>query len=60
MNALSDDVLDRLAVVGTPDEARERFEEFAALAGVDAISVSFPRAGERTDIDATLDTLAPK
>lgn len=60
MNAMSDALLDQLAVAGTPDEARDRLEEFAAIEGVDAISVSFPRAGERSDIDATLDTLAPK
>ncbi|WP_248906833.1 TIGR04024 family LLM class F420-dependent oxidoreductase [Halocatena marina] len=60
MNAMSDDLLDQLAVAGTPSAARDRIETFAALDGVDALSVSFPRAGKRDDIDATLDTLAPE
>jgi coenzyme F420-dependent oxidoreductase len=60
MSAMSDDLLDELAVAGTQDEARDRLEEFAAIDGVDAVSVSFPRGAEREDIDATLDALAPE
>jgi coenzyme F420-dependent oxidoreductase len=57
--AIDDDLLDSLAVAGTPDEARERFETFAAIDGVDAVSVSFPRDATSEEIDATLDALAP-
>ncbi|WP_232685652.1 TIGR04024 family LLM class F420-dependent oxidoreductase [Halobacterium zhouii] len=60
MAAVSDDLLDSLAAVGTPEQAREQFEEFAAVDGVDAVAVSFPRAAEREVIDATMDALAPE
>ena len=60
MSVLSDDLLDELAVAGTQDEAADRLEEFAAIDGVDAVSVSFPRAAEQEDINATLDALAPE
>ena len=60
MAAVSDDLLDSLAAVGTPEKAREQFDEFAGIDGVDAIAVSFPRAAEREVIDATLDALAPE
>lgn len=59
MNAITDELLDRLAVAGTPKEASNRFERFAAIDGVDALAVSFPRASEPADIDTTLAALAP-
>jgi coenzyme F420-dependent oxidoreductase len=59
MAALDDDLLVELAVAGTPDEARERLREWESLDGVDAVSVSFPRAAELEDIDATLEALSP-
>ena len=58
--AVSDDLLASLGAVGTPEEARARFDEFASIDGVDAIAVSFPRAAERDIIDATMDALAPE
>lgn len=60
LGTMPDELLDEIAVAGTQDEARERFEEFAAIDDVDAVSVSFPRAAEREDINATLDALAPE
>jgi coenzyme F420-dependent oxidoreductase len=60
LDAISDDLLDELAVAGTPEEARERLDAFAALDGVDAVSVSFPRAADVEEIDATIDALAPE
>ncbi|WP_254538001.1 TIGR04024 family LLM class F420-dependent oxidoreductase [Halomarina litorea] len=57
--AIDDDLLDELAVAGTPDEARERVEAFAALDGVDAVSISFPREATQEEIAATIDALAP-
>jgi coenzyme F420-dependent oxidoreductase len=56
---VSEDLLDALAAAGTPDEVRDRFADFAAIDGVDAIAVSFPRAADQTVIDATLDAVAP-
>lgn len=59
MDAIPDELMDQLAVAGTPEEARHRLEQFTAIDGVDALAVSFPRAAEPADIDATLDALAP-
>ena len=56
---VDDDLLDALAAAGTPDEVRERFDEFAAIDGLDAIAVSFPRAADSSVIDATLEAVAP-
>ncbi len=57
--AVDDDLLDALAVAGTPEECRDRIERFESIDGVDALNVSFPRGAERADIEATMDTLAP-
>jgi len=57
--AVDDDLLDSLAVAGTPEVCRERIERFEAIAGVDALNVSFPRAAERADIETTIEVLAP-
>jgi coenzyme F420-dependent oxidoreductase len=57
--AIDDDLLDDLAVAGTPEEARDRLESFAALDAVDAVSVSFPRAATGEEITSTIDNLAP-
>ena len=57
--ALSDDLLDGLTVAGRPEAARERLAAFAAIDGVDAVSVSFPRGAEVDEIEATADALAP-
>ncbi|MWG33572.1 TIGR04024 family LLM class F420-dependent oxidoreductase [Halomarina oriensis] len=58
--AIDDDLLDELAVAGTPEEARERLDGFAAMDGVDAVSVSFPRAATVEEIDTTIEALAPE
>ena len=57
--AIDDDLLDSIAVAGTPDETRERFEAFAAIDGIDGISVSFPRDASLDEIEATTAALAP-
>jgi coenzyme F420-dependent oxidoreductase len=59
MAAIDDDLLDGIAVAGTPEAARERFESFAAIDGVDGISVSFPRDATLDEIEATTAALAP-
>ncbi len=58
--ALSDDILERLAVWGTPETARERFEQYTAIDGVAAVSVSFPRAANVAQIESTMRALAPE
>ncbi len=59
MAAISDDLLDALGAVGTPEHAREQLERFEAIDGLDAVSVSFPRGADLEDIDATLEAMAP-
>ncbi|MEF8882253.1 MAG: TIGR04024 family LLM class F420-dependent oxidoreductase [Halapricum sp.] len=60
MDAISDELLDDLGAAGIPEEVRERVSEFARIEGVDAINVSFPRAAEPAEIEATIDALAPE
>jgi alkanesulfonate monooxygenase SsuD/methylene tetrahydromethanopterin reductase-like flavin-dependent oxidoreductase (luciferase family) len=55
-----EDLLDELAVAGTPEECRDRIDEFEAIDGVTSASVSFPRAAEQADIQRTIETLAPE
>ncbi len=57
--AIPDDLFADLAVAGTPETAREQLRRFEDVEGVDAVSVSFPRAADRDDIDRTLAALAP-
>jgi coenzyme F420-dependent oxidoreductase len=54
-----DDLLDELAVAGTPEECRERLEAFEDIDGVTSASVSFPRAADHADVTRTIDALAP-
>ncbi|WP_435129190.1 TIGR04024 family LLM class F420-dependent oxidoreductase [Halobaculum sp. D14] len=57
--ALTDDLLDDVVAAGAPDAARDRLESFAAVDGVDAVAVSFPRGAEDADIRETMAALAP-
>jgi len=59
MAAMPDELLEEVAVAGTPDEAADHLEKFADLDGVDAINVSFPRAADPDQIDQTIEALAP-
>ena len=58
--ALSDDLLERLAVWGTPETARDRLARFTDIDGVAAVSVSFPRAADLDQIESTMRALAPE
>lgn len=58
--ALSDDLLDSLAVAGTPEQARENLDTFASVEGVDAVAVSFPRGASVEEISETMTALAPE
>jgi coenzyme F420-dependent oxidoreductase len=59
MAAISDELLDDLGVLGTPAECRERYADWEAIDGVDAVSVSFPRDATAEEIEATIRALAP-
>ncbi|KAB7515062.1 TIGR04024 family LLM class F420-dependent oxidoreductase [Halosegnis rubeus] len=56
---ISDDLLDSLAVAGTPEEAREQLNAWERIDAVDAVSVSFPREATLEEIEATTEALAP-
>jgi coenzyme F420-dependent oxidoreductase len=60
IKALSDDLLEEIAVWGTPEEALEHFEQFTDIDGVDTVSVSFPRGADLDQIDSTVRALAPE
>jgi len=58
--AIGDDLLDELAVAGTPEEARDRLAAWESMDEVDAVSVSFPREATVEEIEATTRALAPE
>jgi len=60
MAAISDELLDDLGVLGTPAECRDRYAEWEAIDGVDAVSVSFPRDATAEEIESTIRALAPE
>ena len=55
---VSDGLLDRLAVVGTPEEARAQLDDFRAL-GVDLPIVRAPAGTDRAWVERTLEAFAP-
>ena len=60
MEALPDDLLEQLVVWGTPEGAREHFDRFTDVEGVEAVSVSFPRAANLEQIESTMRALQPR
>lgn len=60
IETLPDSLLERLAVWGTPETARERFEAFTNIDGVAAVSVSFPRAATVEQVESTMQALGPE
>ena len=59
IDAIDDETLDAFAAAGHPEECRERLAAFEKIDGVDAVSVSFPRAAETEEIATTTERLAP-
>ena len=57
--AVSDDLLDDLAVAGTPAKARNQFERFETVEGVDAIQIGFFGGMDEEERRTTLTELAP-
>jgi coenzyme F420-dependent oxidoreductase len=57
--AIDDDLLDSMAVAGTPEHARDRLRAWAGIDGVDAVSVSFPRGTDESEIEETMGAVAP-
>ncbi|WP_276253674.1 TIGR04024 family LLM class F420-dependent oxidoreductase [Halomontanus rarus] len=58
-NLIPDELLDELGAAGTPDRAREELAKFEAIDGVDRVAIGFPRGAEPSEIEATLEALAP-
>ncbi|WP_227354916.1 TIGR04024 family LLM class F420-dependent oxidoreductase [Haladaptatus salinisoli] len=56
---VGDDLLDDLGAAGTPAHAREKLERFAAIDGVDAVAVGFPRGATVEEARETMAALAP-
>lgn len=57
--AIDDDLLDAMAAAGGAEHARERLAAWETIDGVDAVTVSFPRATDRSEIARTMKALAP-
>jgi len=57
---VTEDLLDDLAVAGDRERARESLDRFAAIDGVDAVAVGFPRGASRQRMQDTLHALAPE
>ena len=57
--AVPDDLLEQLAVWGSPESASERLRRFTDADGVEAVSVSFPRAADLEAIESTMRALSP-
>ncbi|WP_254840700.1 LLM class flavin-dependent oxidoreductase [Natronomonas marina] len=57
--AVTDEMVEGLAVAGTPDRAREQFDDIAALDVVDRPIVAVPGGASDAVTDRTVETLAP-
>ena len=56
--AITDDMIDHITAIGTPDECRRKLARFRA-AGVDLPIVAFPHGADRQMMLNTLEALAP-
>ncbi|MFB6140110.1 MAG: TIGR04024 family LLM class F420-dependent oxidoreductase [Halosimplex sp.] len=59
IQTVSQELIDSIAVAGTPSECREQFDSWENVEGIDAVSVSFPRSAEPAEIRETLRVLEP-
>jgi alkanesulfonate monooxygenase SsuD/methylene tetrahydromethanopterin reductase-like flavin-dependent oxidoreductase (luciferase family) len=57
--AIDDDLLDSMAIAGTPEHARDRLAAWTNIDGLDAVSVSFPRGTDKSEIEETMAAVAP-
>ena len=57
---VTDEILDEFSAAGSPERAREEFEKFADVDGLDAVAVGFPRGADQDEITETLAALAPE
>lgn len=59
MAAVSDELLDGLGVAGSPAEARDLWQQWERIEGIDAVAVLFPVRAGKAEISETIDALAP-
>ncbi|MYC32398.1 MAG: LLM class flavin-dependent oxidoreductase [Chloroflexi bacterium] len=57
-DAITDEMVDSITAIGTPDECRRRMDRFRSN-GVDMPLVAFPHGAERDTMLGTLEALAP-
>ena len=57
--AITDEMVDNITVIGTPDECREKMARFRDN-GVDMPLMAFPHGSDRETMLGTLESLAPK
>jgi coenzyme F420-dependent oxidoreductase len=57
--AIDDEMLDTIAIAGTPEEAREARDAMREQEGVDAVSLLFPVRASRDEMVRTIENLAP-
>ena len=57
--AITDEMVDNITVIGTPDECRKKMARFRDN-GVDMPLVAFPHGSDRETMLGTLESLAPK
>ncbi|WP_336001729.1 TIGR04024 family LLM class F420-dependent oxidoreductase [Halorientalis halophila] len=55
--ALPDELLDAVAATGTPEEVRDKVEDFAAVDGVDAVRVGFVSGMSQEQKELTMDAV---
>ncbi|MFB6178368.1 MAG: TIGR04024 family LLM class F420-dependent oxidoreductase [Halorientalis sp.] len=60
MDAIPDELIEDVAVAGTPEDAADQLGTFGDIDGLDAINISFPRAADHDQILQTMDALAPE
>lgn len=59
MSAISDELLDEVAIAGTPNRVQGLLDTWQDVDGLDAHAVVFPVAAEPEEIETTIDALAP-
>ncbi|MCE2499487.1 MAG: LLM class flavin-dependent oxidoreductase, partial [Dehalococcoidia bacterium] len=57
--AITDEMVDNITVIGTPDQCRKKMARFRDN-GVDMPLVAFPHGSDRETMLGTLESLAPK
>lgn len=57
--SIDDELLDSIAIAGTPAEARVACDEMRERSGVDGVSLLFPTRATKDDICQTIEHLAP-